>query len=218
MTPVILLTDGYVANGTELWKIEDMNNLPTITPRFVDQDIEKYQPFKRDEETFVRSWAIPGMDRHWHRVGGLEKENITGAVSHNPVNHELMVKLRKQKVEKIADFIPQQEVVGKKKSKLLVVGWGGTKGAIYTAYKELFEQGKDIALTHFNYIYPLPKNTEEVLSGYEHVVICELNDGQFAKYLRSNFPHIKFEQFNKIQGQPFMVHELQKKFNEILEG
>lgn len=217
MTPVILLTDGYLANGSELWKIQDMNALPEIHPPFVSKDLEKYLPFKRNEETLVREWAVPGMDKHWHRVGGLEKENITGAVSHNPLNHELMIKLRGEKVQRIANFIPEQTILGNKNAKLLVVGWGGTKGAIYTAFEELQKQGKDIAFTHFNYIFPLPKNTETILKSAKNVLICEMNDGQFAKYLRTNFPQIEYQQFNKMQAQPFMVNELIEKFNEILE-
>lgn len=218
MTPVILLTDGYLANGSELWQVPDMEKLPKIKAPIVENDGEPYKPYLRDEKTLARNWAHPGTPAKWHRVGGLEKKDVTGEVSHDPLNHELMTQHRADKVRLVANDIPEQVIYGNKDAKLLVVGWGGTKGAIYTAFKDLHDEGKDIAFTHFNYINPLPKNTEEVLSGHDMILVCELNSGQFAYHLRSYFRCLKFEQYNKMHAQPFMVSELKEKFNEILES
>lgn len=218
MTPVILLTDSYLANGSELWAIPNMDELPEIKAPIVEENYPNYKPYLRDENTLARKWAIPGQIGNNHRVGGLEKDSKTGAVSHSPENHEVMVQLRAAKVEKVVDMVPDQTLHGKSSGKLLVVGWGGTKGALYTAWKELNDEGKDISFTHFNYIMPLPKNTEEILSGYDEVIVCELNNGQFVNYLRSKFQKINFSQFNKNQAQPFLVEELKAKFNQILEG
>jgi 2-oxoglutarate ferredoxin oxidoreductase subunit alpha len=219
MVPVILLTDSYLANGSELWQIPDIDKLPEIHPPFVPDNVEGgYMPYKRDPETLARNWAVPGQEGNQHRVGGLEKLDIKGSVSHDPLNHEKMVQLRAEKVNRVVNVIPNQTFHGPSSGKLLVVGWGSTKGAIYSAWKKLHDEGKDIAMTTFNYIHPLPANTEEVLSGYDEVLVCELNNGQFVYHLRSLFPHIKFTQFNKNQAQPFMVTELVDKFNETLEG
>ncbi len=219
MTPVILLTDSYLANGSELWQIPDINQLPEIKAPLVGENVEGgYKPYLRNEENLARYWAVPGQEGNQHRVGGLEKEDVTGSVSHNPHNHEKMVQLRAEKVRRAVVDVPNQELNGPEKGKLLVIGWGSTKGAIFTAWKQLFNEGKDIASACFNYIMPLPANTEEILSGYDQVLVCELNNGQFVNYLRMNFPNIKFTQFNKNQAQPFMVTELVQKFNEILEA
>lgn len=219
MTPVILLTDSYLANGSELWQIPDINNLPKINPPLVEENMEGgYKPYLRDPETLARNWAVPGQSGNQHRVGGLEKQDITGSVSHNPQNHERMVQLRAEKVRRVVSSVPDQELHGPESGKLLVVGWGSTKGAIFTAWKQLHGEGKNIAAACFNYIMPLPANTEELLSGYDEVLVCELNNGQFVNYLRMNFPKINFTQYNKNEAQPFMVSELEKKFNEILEA
>jgi len=218
MTPVILLTDSYLANGSELWKIPDISKLPEIKPNIVPANDDSYLPYKRDEKTFARRWAIPGVPGNEHRVGGLEKSDGKGSVSHDPINHEKMVYNRAEKVRRIADMYQKQEVMGKQKGKLLVVGWGGAKGSLYTAFSDFEEQGADIAFTNFNYIYPLPKETEEIFSNYETILVCELNSGQFASYLRSIFPQFNYKQFNKVQAQPFMVSELKEKFNEMLEA
>jgi 2-oxoglutarate ferredoxin oxidoreductase subunit alpha len=219
MTPVILLSDSYLANGSELWQIPNVDELPQIKAPIVAENLEGgYQPYLRDEKSLVRNWAHPGQEGNQHRVGGLEKEDITGAVSHDPENHEKMVQLRAKKVENVVVDVPDQEVHGPSKGKLLVVGWGSTKGAIYTAWKQLNDEGKDIAAASFNYIMPLPANTEEVLSGYDEVLVCELNNGQFVEYLRQKFQCINFTQYNKNHAQPFMVSELVTKFNEILEA
>ena len=218
MVPVILLSDGYLANGSELWKFPEMKDLPEITVRSVKDNDENYQPYLRDEESLARSWALPGQEGLRHRIGGLEKANITGDVSHDPLNHEKMVELREQKVRRIANYIPELEVIGEDSGDLLIVGWGGTYGALASAVADLQEEGKSISLAQFNYIKPLPKNTHDVLRKFNKIIICEINLGQFAMYLRSEFPCFNYMQYNKIQGLPFMISELKDRFNEILEA
>jgi 2-oxoglutarate ferredoxin oxidoreductase subunit alpha len=218
MTPVILLTDGYIANGSELWKIPEVSKLPQIKTRLVEPSADKHMPYLRDEKTLSRNWAIPGQKGNEHRVGGLEKEDVTGVVSHDPLNHQHMTEIRKKKIELVQDYIPKQEVIGEKNAKLLVLSWGGTKGATYTAFKKLYDKGESIAFTHFNYINPLPSNTKEALKDYDNILVCELNDGQLVNILRAKYNCYNFKQFNKIQGQPFLVAELEDKFTEILEG
>jgi 2-oxoglutarate/2-oxoacid ferredoxin oxidoreductase subunit alpha len=217
MTPVILLTDGYLANGSELWPIPKVADMPEIKPPLVEDNDEKYQPYKRDPEKLSRFWALPGQEGLRHKIGGLEKADITGEVSHDPYNHECMVKVREEKVQRVANYIPEQKVEGDNSGDLLVIGWGGSYGAIKTAVDELRESGKKISLAQFEYIKPLPKNTEEILSNFKKIIVCEMNLGQFADYLKINFPKYDYEKFNKIQGLPFFIHELKEKFNEILE-
>ncbi len=217
MVPVILLTDGYIANGSELWKVPDMKSLPEIKPRLVEDNDSDYQPYKRDPETLARMWALPGQEGLRHRVGGLEKEHITGEVSHNPANHEKMVKFREEKVQRVANYVPELEVMGPKEGELLVVGWGGTHGAIQTAVENLLNNNKSISFVHFNYLKPLPKNTEAVFSKFKKIIVCELNLGQLAFYLRSLFPKFNYYQYNKVTGLPFMISELKDEFIKILE-
>ncbi|HSG67247.1 MAG TPA: 2-oxoacid:acceptor oxidoreductase subunit alpha, partial [Bacteroidales bacterium] len=217
MTPVILLTDGYLANGSELWNIPEVKNLPSINPPFV-ADNSDYLPYKRNEETLARYWAHPGQEGMRHRIGGLEKEDVTGTVSHNPLNHERMSMLREEKVQRVVNYIPELEVYGKDSGELLVVGWGGTYGALVSAVKDLQEEGKSISLAQFNYIKPLPRNTAEVLGNFKKIIVCEINLGQFVNYLRMTHPQFTYMQHNKIQGLPFMISELKEKFNQILEG
>ncbi len=217
MVPVILLTDGYLANGSELMNITDINTLPSIEPPVVKDNDPDYQPYKRHPEKMSRDWATPGQEGLRHRVGGLEKEDITGVVSHGPLNHQKMIEYREEKVDRVKNYIPNINVNGEEEAELLVIGWGGTHGALRTAVKELQEEGKSIALAHFNYINPLPKNTEEVLKRYKRRIVCELNLGQFANYLRMKFPQYHYEQYNKVQGLPFMISELKEKFNQMLE-
>lgn len=212
MTPVILLSEGFLGNGSEPWLIPSMADYPEIKPPFVHgalPDGEKFHPFERDPETFVRKWAIPGQKGFEHRVGGLEK-NHNGVLSTDPANHAQMVAERAAKVQKIADFIPELKVDGPEKGKLLVVGWGGTYGHILTAVREV----GDVSFAHFDYINPLPKNTSEVLESFDKILVCELNSGQFADYLRTKFPHLEIVKFNKIQGQPFLVNELVDAINK----
>lgn len=218
MSPVILLTDSYLANGSELWSIPFTKDLNEITPPLVEDNDEKYQPYLRDPEKLNRFWAIPGQEGLRHRVGGLEKEDVTGTVSHDPMNHQVMVMNRQAKVEKVADYIPELEIIGEPTGDLLVIGWGGTYGGLVSAVTDLQKAGMSISLAQFNYINPLPKNTEEVLSGFKKRIVCEINLGQFAYHLRSNFQQFEFLQYNKVQGLPFFIAELKEKFMEILEG
>ncbi|MGM0650006.1 MAG: 2-oxoacid:acceptor oxidoreductase subunit alpha [Bacteroidota bacterium] len=218
MTPVIMLSDGYLANGTELWKIPDMQNLANINPPKAKDNDPEFEPYRRDTEKLNRFWAVPGQKGLRHRVGGLEKADVTGEVSHDPYNHQKMVELRQEKVKRITKYIPKQEIYGNQdKGELLVVGWGGTYGALHSAVKDLRENGKDVSLAQFNYIYPLPENTEEVFSKFNKILVCELNMGQFAHYLRSHLPQFSYLQHNKVQGLPFYISELKNKCLEILE-
>ena len=217
MTPVILLTDGYIGQGSELFRIPKTASLASIKPPIAEANDKDYQPFKRDPNTLVRKWALPGTEGLRHRVGGLEKENGIGNVSMDPANHQLMTDLRYNKVMKVADTLPLQEVTGAAEGDLLVVSWGGTYGAVHTAVEDLINEGKKISHCHFKYIMPLPKNTEEILSKYKQIVVCELNSGQFVQYLKINFPKYNYTQYNKVQGLPFNVSELSDKFNQILK-
>jgi 2-oxoglutarate ferredoxin oxidoreductase subunit alpha len=217
MTPVILLTDGYLANGSEVFKIPDMKKLPEIKPPLAKPNEPGYQPYKRDPEKLNRLWAIPGTEGLRHRIGGLEKEDGSGNVSHNPINHQVMTEYRAKKVERVANYIPEQEIIGEKEGDLLVVSWGGTYGNMIEAVKSMQEEGKKVSLAHFHYINPLPKNTKDIFKNFKKIIVPELNLGQFVLLLRMNFPEFKFEQYNKVQGLPFMVKELVDKFNELLE-
>ncbi len=217
MTPVILLSDGYLANGSELWPIPEMKNLPEIHTRKVKDNEPNYYPYLRDPETLARSWAVPGQAGLRHRVGGLEKADVTGEVSHDAMNHQIMVGQRQEKVDRVANYIPEQTIMGESTGDLLVIGWGGTYGALFTAVQELQDEGKSISLTQFNYINPLPKNTGQIMDGFRKRVVCELNLGQFANYLRSKFPGYSYLQYNKVQGLPFMISELKQAFRELLE-
>ncbi len=216
MTPVILLTDAFIANGTEPWKIPSMKDMPEIKTQFIGKNDEKYMPYGRDER-MVRKWAIPGMKNFEHRIGGLEKMKDTGNVSYVPQNHEVMSIEREEKVRLIQNEIPDLVVEGDKDADVLIVGWGSTYGHLVTAMRELTDEGKKIALAHFNYINPLPKNTGEVLSKYKEIIVFELNLGQFAKYLRMMHPNNHYEYYDKIQGLPLTVSEIKNKVNQILQ-
>ena len=217
MTPVVLLTDGFIANGSEPWRIPSMADYPTIYPPIVESvaEGEEFKPYARDEN-LARGWAFPGKKGLEHRIGGLEKDRLRGTISHDPANHQEMTRTRAAKVAKVADILPAPEVVGATDADVLVIGWGGTKGHLEAAVANLQEQGKSIAHLHFNYINPLPHGVKELLKGHKHIVVCELNEGQFASYLRQNFQEFTFEQFNKTEGQPFTVVELEEKFNSLL--
>ena len=217
MTPVLLLTDGYIGFGSELFKIPDVNELPDINPPLAKENDTSFKPYRRDEKTLVRQWALPGMEGLRHRIGGLEKTNIDGNVSTDPLNHQLMVNIRQEKVNRVADYIPLQEVEGDDSGDLLVVGWGGTQGALRSAVQKMQEQGKKVSLAHYNYIMPLPKNTREIFSKFKKIVVCELNMGQFVNYLRITLPEFQYHQYNKVQGLPFHVQELTDTFNKMLE-
>ena len=210
MTPVILLSEGFLGNGSEPWLIPSMADYPEIKPPFATGAIapgEKFHPFERDPETMVPKWAIPGQKGYEHRVGGLEKTH-EGVLSTDPVNHETMVRERAEKVARIAADIPELKIRGAGSGNLLVVGWGGTYGHIASAIHDLQEEGVAVSYTHFDYINPLPSNTRKVFSGFKKILVCELNAGQFADYLRAKFPEMCFIKFNKIQGQPFLVEEI----------
>ncbi len=217
MTPVILLTEGCLGFGSELFKIPKVAELPEINPPIAKANDKDFKPYRRNEKTQVRQWALPGTEGLRHRIGGLEKENIFGNVSTDPMNHQLMTNLRAEKIEKIADNLPNQEINGEKEGDLLVVGWGSTHGAIFSAVEELQKQGKKISQTHFNYIMPFPKNTEKIFKGFKKIIVCELNAGQLVNFLRMKFPQYQFMQYNKVQGLPFVVSELKEKFNQILK-
>ena len=217
MTPVVLLTDGYIANGSAPWKIKSVDELPEIKNHLIKEAKENWHPYDRDEETLARNWAVPGTAGLEHRVGGLEKDRVTGDVSHVPENHEIMTQTRAEKVKRVQNYIPDIVPDFADEGDLLVVGWGGTYGSLHSAVKQLNDQGyKNIGHAHFNYINPLPKNTGEMLKKFKKIVVCELNNGQFVQILRMNFP-MKFEQHNKVQGLPFANTELLEKFKQLVK-
>lgn len=210
MTPVMLLTDGYIANGAEPWKIPDLKQYAKIKTRLVTKELkegEVYYPYKRDPKTLARTWAPPGIPGHEHRVGGLEKAQETGNVSYDPVNHETMCHIRQEKVDLVANDIPEQDVEGKKSGDVLVISWGGTYGAVHSAVKELQEQKLKVSLTHIKYLSPLPKNLGKLIKSFKKVIIPELNMGQLKSYLDAKY-HIESVAYNKLQGLPFTVAEL----------
>ena len=221
MTPVILLTDAFIANGSSAWKLPNLAEYPEIKPNYVsnyDASEKVWKAYRRDKESLVRYWAIPGTEGFAHRLGGLEKDYETSAISTDPVNHQKMVITRQAKIDKIADYIPELEVIGDPDADLLIVGWGGTYGHLYEAMETMQEQGKKVALAHFKFISPLPKNTAEVLSKYKKVVVAEQNNGQFANYLRGKVTGFNPYRFNRVKGQPFVVARLVEEFTKILEA
>ncbi len=215
MMPVILLTEGFLGNGSEPWKIPSMKDLPEIHPPVIKECEGKFYPFYRDPETFVRKWALPGTPGLEHRVGGLEK-TPEGVISSDPQNHQKMVNDRAEKVARTARCIPPLKVIGEESGEVLIVGWGGTFGHLYTAVKEFHKAGKSVSLAHFDYINPLPLNTEEVFSRFRKIIVCELNSGQFADYLRAKHQKFHYYQLNKVQGQPFIVKDVVDAVNELL--
>lgn len=218
LTPVVLLTDAFVANGSGAWKLPNIDELPEIHPHYVTDDQKgNYTPYRRDPETGARYWAIPGQEGFEHILGGLEKDGNTGAISTDPENHDKMCRQRALKVYKIP--VPDVEVMGDADdAELLIVGFGGTFGHLYTAMEELRKQGHKVALAHFSYINPLPKNTANVLTKYKKVVVAEQNLGQFAGYLRMKVDNFAPYQFNQVKGQPFVVAELVKAFTKIIKN
>ena len=216
LTPVLLLTDAYVANGSAAWKLPNIAELPEIHPHYAPESMKgNYTPYKRDEETLVRYWGIPGREGFTHILGGLEKDSDTGAISTDPENHDKMCRLRAGKVARIP--VPDLEVLGDKDdAELLIVGFGGTAGHLYSAMEELRKKGHKVAAAQFKFINPLPKNTEEVLMKYKKVVVAEQNLGQLAAYLRAKVDGFVPYQFNQVKGQPFVVSELVESFEEII--
>jgi 2-oxoglutarate ferredoxin oxidoreductase subunit alpha len=216
MTPVILLSDSYLANGTEPWRIPEMKDLPAINPPIAESGSVPFHPYKRDCEKLSRYWAIPGTKGLEHRIGGLEK-TTKGTVSYVPENHEHMVNIRDEKVKRVANFIPDIDVYGKQEGDLLVVGWGGSYGYLITAVRELQAEGRSVSLVNFNYINPLPRNVKDVFSRFKNILVCELNLGQFAGYLRMEHQEFAYEQLNKVQGLPFTIRDIKEKCIKILE-
>ena len=220
MTPVILLSDAFIGNGSSAWRIPDEDEYPAIKPPYLPADrlaAGGWRPYERDEKTLVRYWAIPGTEGAMHRLGGLEKDCKTGAISTDPQNHETMVRLRREKIARVADDIPELEVIGDRDADTLLLGWGGTYGHLRTAANELNARGRNVAFTHFRYINPLPKNTADVLARYKKVIVAELNTGQFADFLQAKFPKTEIYRINKIQGQPFLVEEVVDAVKQIMD-
>ena len=218
MTPVFFLSDNSIANGAEPWKIPDVSTLPAMTTRFVSNgsNTEEFMPYARDEETLARPWAVPGTPGLEHRIGGLEKQDLTGNVSYDPDNHEKMSRLRDEKVARIANDIPPTEVFGQDGDELLVIGWGGTFGTLRTAVKNKQAEGVPVSHVHLRYLNPLPADLGDIISRYQKVVVAELNLGQIATIIRARYL-VDAIGFNKIQGQPFYVYEVESKIDEILE-
>ena len=218
LTPVILLTDAFIANGSAAWKLPTMAELPAIRPhRVTEAQKDNYTPYERDPETGARYWAVPGQEGYTHILGGLEKDGRTGAISTDPENHDRMCRLRAEKVARIP--VPDLEVDGDKDdADLLIVGFGSTYGHLYSAMEELRAEGKKVALAQFKYINPLPKNTAEVLMKYKNVVVAEQNLGQLAAWLRANVDGFAPHKFNQVKGQPFVVSELTAAFRELIKS
>jgi 2-oxoglutarate ferredoxin oxidoreductase subunit alpha len=218
MTPVIFLSDGYIANGSEPWKYPESKDLPPIEVKFkkeLNENEETFQPYLRDEK-LVRAWAVPGFAGLEHRVGGLEKQNITGNVSYDPENHHLMVKIRQQKIDNIADYIPEQKIDnGPEKGKVLVIGWGSTYGAIKSAVAEVISEGHEVSHLHLRYVRPFSKNLGDLIKNFEKVLIPELNNGQLVKIIRDKYL-VDAKGFNKIMGIPFTKTELVEEIKKML--
>lgn len=210
MTPVILLTDAYIANGSSAWRIPEAGDYPEIHPHMLPQDVLEagWKPFDRDEKTMARYWALPGREGAMHRVGGLEKDYHTSVISTDGANHERMVETRREKIARIADDIPAMEPMFDDGADTVLVGWGGTYGHLLTAATELNASGKKVAFWQFRYINPLPKNAIETLGRYKRVIVAELNTGMFADYLQMHLPGKEILRINKVEGQPFLVKEI----------
>ncbi len=216
MSPVILLTDGYLANGSEPWKIPHVDELPEIKVEFY-KDAENFKPYARNEN-LVRPWVVPGTPNMEHRIGGLEKANITGNVSYDPENHHEMVKIRAQKIQNMQKVIPDLEVDGDQEGDLLVLGWGSTYGAIKEGVERARKRGYKVSQAHLKYLNPFPKNTGGVLAKFERILLPEVNMGQLAKILRSEFLHHGIIQFNLVRGLPFRSTEIEEKIIELFGG
>jgi len=220
MTPVILLTDAFIANGAAAWRIPEIESLPDIKPNYVSnyQGELPWKPYRRDQESLVRYWAVPGTEGFTHRIGGLEKDYDSSAISTEPANHQKMVFTRQERINKIAHYIPELEVAGDEDADLLIVGWGGTYGHLYEAMEIMQQHGKKVAFANFRFINPLPKNAADVLLRYKKVVVAEQNNGQFANYLRAKIDNFNPYTFRRIKGQPFVVSRLVEEFTKIMEA
>lgn len=210
MTPVILLTDAFIANGSSAWRIPEEKDYPVIHPHVLPDNLLEsgWRPYDRDEKTLARYWAIPGTEGAMHRVGGLEKDDKTSIISTDGANHELMVRKRSEKVARIAEEIPEIAPMFDDDADTILLGWGGTYGHLLTAANQLNAEGHKVAFWQFRYINPLPKNTLEVLRRYKKIIVAELNTGMFADYLQSKLPEKEILRINKIEGQPFLVREV----------
>ncbi len=210
MTPVILLTDAFIANGSSAWRIPEEKDFPEIKPNFVSQEqlAKGWKPFDRDEETYARYWAVPGTEGGMHRVGGLEKDFNTSVISTDGPNHERMVNVRREKIARIANDIPELKLQGNAEADTVLVGWGGTYGHVLTAANRLNAEGTPVALAHFRYINPLPKNAIDELKKFKRIIVAELNTGMFADYLQQHIPGKEILRINKVEGQPFLVQEI----------
>jgi len=217
MTPVILLTDGYIANGSAPWKIKTVNEMPEIKNNKITKVKENWHPYDRDSTTLARNWAVPGTEGLEHRIGGLEKDAVTGNISYEPLNHEKMTHIRSEKIDRVRFNIPNLETEFANEGDLLIIGWGGTYGSIHSAAKQFNDNHPNkIGYAHFNYINPLPKNTSAVFSRFKKILVCELNSGQFASILKIKHSEFEFLQFNRIQGLPFANDDLIQKFKELV--
>jgi len=215
MVPVIVLSDGYLANGAEPWKIPDVSELPEIPVHF-ETNTADFHPYRRNPTTLARPWAIPGTPGLEHRVGGIEKQDVTGNINYDPLNHERMVRLRAAKVEAVADDIPDAVPAGDQSGDLLIVAWGSTHGPITAALKTARAKGYSVGHVHLRHLNPLPKNLGDVLKCYKHVLVPEMNMGQLLMVLRAKYL-VDAQGFNKIQGKPFKQSEIEQKIDEILE-
>lgn len=216
MTPVIYLSDGYLANGAEPWRLPEMHELPKINVRFAT-DAENFRPYSRNPETLARLWAIPGTPGLEHRIGGIEKQDITGNVSYDPANHEHMVRLRAEKIDRIANDLPPTEIYGDPSGKVLIVGWGSTYGSITSAVEKMRGEGKSVSSIHLRHLSPLPHDVGEILSRFEHVLVPEMNLGQLATMLRAKYL-VNAVPFSKVQGRPFKIAEITARVDQMLEG
>jgi 2-oxoglutarate ferredoxin oxidoreductase subunit alpha len=217
MTPVILLSDGYIANGAEPWMLPRIEDLKPFPVKFVEPNPEGgFQPYARDSK-LARPWAKPGTPGLEHRVGGLEKAHLTGNISYDPDNHEFMVRMRQNKVMGIRDSIPTPNVFGDSTGDVLVVGWGSTHGAITSAIEELRKKGRKVGSLHLRHVWPLPKDLDKIMACFRSVLVPEMNLGQMARVLRSEYPQQNIISYPKVQGQPFRTNELVKKIESLLE-
>ncbi|MBE7411192.1 MAG: 2-oxoacid:acceptor oxidoreductase subunit alpha [Leptospiraceae bacterium] len=220
MTPIILLTDGYLANGSEPWKLPNLENLPEIKSNLIQSPNHpsgKYMSYQRHEDTLARDWAVPGVPGLEHRIGGLEKDSLSGAVSYDPDNHEKMVWMRAKKIKNIENFIPEQEIFGEKSGDILIIGWGSTQGSIRSAVEKSQKEGVKVSHAQIRWLNPFPKNLESIMKNFRHILVPELNTGQLAFLLQGTFG-VRVEKLNKIKGKPFTINEIQEKIEEILRS
>ena len=219
MTPVILLTDAYIANGSSAWRIPEAGDYPEIHPHVLPGNVLEggWKPYDRDEATMARYWAIPGTEGAAHRVGGLEKDYKTSVISTDGANHERMVATRREKIARIADYIPDMEPMCAADADTILIGWGGTYGHLLTAATELNANGHEVAFYQFRYINPLPKNAIETLKRYKRIIVAELNTGMFADYLQMHLPGKEILRINKVEGQPFLVREIVEGVTKFME-